>query len=80
MIVGDSFDPIPDGVVLPYLNVRGQQFFDNSKLEQADAATGDGNVAINSTLVFAFNGNSVRDELVDQKVEMRDRLLEIMFE
>ena len=160
-VVGDSENPIPNTVVRPYLNVRGQQFFDDIKLEQADAATGDGNVAINmqdlqrfiealfskeiitqnldlmtsaliekprdeqdfedwngefsglgidlfktpygdafghtgaifaftanmfyfpdldATLVMAFNGNSIRDELQDKKSKLLDELLVIMFE
>lgn len=158
---GDAENPIPSNVVRPYLNIRGDQFFDNSDLEQADAATGDGNVGINmqdlqrfiealwnreiidtnldlmvanlvekpsdeadfedwngeftglgidlfkspygdayghtgaifaftasmfhfpeenATLVMAFNGNSIKDELFDKKMALQDRLLELMFE
>lgn len=52
--IGTAETPFPEGTVRPYLSVSGQRFVDITSLEEYDAATGDGGVAINAQEVQVF--------------------------
>ena len=71
---GTVEEPLPTGVVRPYVSVREGTFFDSKHLDAADANTGDGGVATNmqDLRTFAeglFNGKLLSESSFTQMTQ-----------
>ena len=68
---GTQEEPLPSGVVRPYVSIQEGTYFDSKHLEVADANTGDGGVALHmqDLRTFAeglFGGKLLSEEAFDQ--------------